>query len=205
MHLGNNKQDANLPLAIFHETTIAPCKSYLLERQDTSSLLTLVNNWWTIANAKKRFVPNAITAGDGKMDFLQGFAEWLEEWSLNGSSTFALTKQTSSALVQTLHAQCSLVKELLVDGFDYVRLGKLQSDSLEKRSSQYGQMNCGRFLVGLREVIVSERILACKSLLKCNILFWNEDIGKDKCKSTFEAFENEIDLFATQLQAGTRS
>ena len=68
-------------------------------------------------------------------------------------------------------------------------------------------MNCGRFLVGLREVIVSERILACKSLLKCNILFWNEDMGKDsiKCKSTIEAFENEIDLFATQLQAATRS
>ena len=67
------------------------------------------------------------------MDFLQGFAEWLEEWSLNGSSTFALTKQTSSALVQALHAQCSLVKELLFDGFDYVRLGKLQSDPSGKK------------------------------------------------------------------------
>ena len=37
LHLGNNKQDVNLPLAIFHDTTIAPCKSYLPERQDTSS------------------------------------------------------------------------------------------------------------------------------------------------------------------------
>ena len=54
-------------------------------------------------------------------------------------------------------------------------------------------------------MIVSERILACKSLLKCNILFWNEEIGKDpiECKSTFEVFENEIDLFATEIQAAT--
>ena len=66
-------------------------------------------------------------------------------------------------------------------------------------------MNGGRFLFGLREVIVSERILAFKSLLKRNILFWNEDIGKDsiKCKSTFKAFENEIDLFVTEIQAAT--
>ena len=42
-------------------------------------------------------------------------------------------------------------------------------------------------------------------LLKHNILFWNEDIGKDpiECRSTFEAFENEIELFATEIQAAT--
>ena len=66
-------------------------------------------------------------------------------------------------------------------------------------------MNSGRFLFGLKKVIVSERIFACKSLLKHNILFWNEDIGKDsiKCISTFMAFENEIDLFVTKMQAAT--
>ena len=74
-------------------------------------------------------------------------------------------------------------------------------------------MNGGRFLLSLREVIVSERLLACKSLLKRNILFWNEDIGKKhliqstfkafECKSTFKAFETEIDLFVTEIQAAT--
>ena len=54
-------------------------------------------------------------------------------------------------------------------------------------------------------MIVSERILACKSLLKHSILFWNEDIGKDpiECKSTFEAFKIKIDLFATEIQSAT--
>ena len=69
------------------------------------------------------------------MDFLQGFAERLEEWSLSGFSAFTLTEQISSALVPTIYAQCLLVKELLVDGFDYVILVKSQSDPLEKRFS----------------------------------------------------------------------
>ena len=84
------------------------------EKQDMSSFLTLVNEWWTIANAKKRFVPNAlgnaITTGNGKIDFFQGFSRWLEKWSLNNSAAFESTKQTCRALVQALHAQCSLVK-----------------------------------------------------------------------------------------------
>ena len=43
LHSGNNKQNVNLVLAIFHETTIARSKSYLPERQDVSSFLTFVN------------------------------------------------------------------------------------------------------------------------------------------------------------------
>ena len=64
----------------------------------------------------------------------------------------------------------------------------------KKRFSQYRRINGGRFLFGLREMIVSERILACNSLLKRNMLFLKEDIGKDsiECKSTIKAFENEM-------------
>ena len=55
-------------------------------------------------------------------------------------------------------------------------------------------MNGERFLFGLREVIVSERILACKSLLKRSILFWNEDIAKDsiECKPTLRRLKMKL-------------
>ena len=43
LHPGNNRQDVNLALAMFDKTTVAVCKSYLHERQDMSSFLTLVN------------------------------------------------------------------------------------------------------------------------------------------------------------------
>ena len=41
LHLGNNNQDVNLALAIFHETTVAAYKSYVPERQDMSSFSLL--------------------------------------------------------------------------------------------------------------------------------------------------------------------
>ena len=55
----------------------------------------------------------------------------------------------------------------------------------KKRFSQFRIIKDGRFLVGLREVINFERILASKSSLKRNILFLNKDIEKNliECKS----------------------
>ena len=50
----------------------------------------------------------------------------------------------------------------------------MQSDSIERRFSQYRQMNGGHFLVSLNEVTNSEKILLCRSLLKEDIDFWNE-------------------------------
>ena len=40
-------------------------------------------------------------------------------------------------------------------------------------------MNGGRFLVNLREFRNSERILICRSLLKENINFWEEDLTSE--------------------------
>ena len=58
---------------------------------------------------------------------------------------------------------------------------RLQSDALERRFSRYRQMSGGRFLVSLiREVMNSERILSCRSLIKEDINFWEEDISAKK-------------------------
>ena len=40
-------------------------------------------------------------------------------------------------------------------------------------------MSGGRFLVSLREVLNSERILSCQSLIKENITFWEENNDSD--------------------------
>ena len=40
-------------------------------------------------------------------------------------------------------------------------------------------MSGGRFLFGLREIMVSERILSTMSLLKTSINIWNKDISPD--------------------------
>ena len=77
---------------------------------------------------------------------------------------FCLTKQTFDALIRTLRAQASLVEDLLLEGYDFVVPRRFQSDPLEKRFSRYRQMSGGRFLVSLREVLLSERIF-------CYIIF----------------------------------
>ena len=181
LHPGNNKQNVPLALALFHDTTIAAAESYFPDRQDLARFLSLVNIWWNIANSKVKFSPNplssAIVFGDKKTEFYREFANWIDKWSI--SPSFTLTKQTASALSSTLRAQSLLISELLDCGYEYVLTSRLQSDPIERRFSQYRQMSGGRFLVSLREVINSERILACRSLLKANINFWDEDLRED--------------------------
>ena len=52
-------------------------------------------------------------------------------------------------------------------------------------------MSGERFLVILREVLNSERILSCRSLIKENINFWEENIDSD----AEESFDSVNDLF----------
>ena len=175
LHPGDNKQNVSLALAIFHETTVAACKSYFPHRKDVENFLLLIHTWWTISNSNNRYnsnlLGNAVTESDGKLNFLMDFSEWLEKWG--ECPNFCLSKQTSNALVLTLKSHAMLVKDLLAEGYEFVMTRRLQSDPIEHRFSQYRQMSGGRFLVSLREVQSSERILACRSLLKIGIDSWN--------------------------------
>ena len=202
LHPGNNKQNVTLALSIFDETTIAAIKSYFPERDDMSLFLEIFQKWWTIANSKQRFSPNplgnAAVAGDGKTDFFRALANWVEEWQT--SPAFTLTPNTSSALILTLRAQTMLIDELLQDGYSYVLLGRFQSDPLERRFSQYRQMSGGRFLVSLREVLNSERILACRSLILEDINFWKENLRPDEDTEGTQNLFAVLDTYNSEIQ-----
>ena len=199
LHPGDNKQ--NVELALFHETTIAASRNYYPEREDISGFLDLISNWWTIVNSGTRFCPNklghAAINGDGKTIFLREFARYLKDWSSN--SFFCLSKQTSGAMVRTLNAQASLIEDLLCEGYDFVVPRRLQSDPLEKRFSRYRQMSGGRFLVSLREILTSERILAVNSLLKEKVNFWEEDLSLNK-DPVFDEFTLELQSISAEIQ-----
>ena len=53
----------------------------------------------------------------------------------------------------------------------FIQTIKFQSDSTERRFSQYRQMSGGRFLVFLREAINSKRILSIRAVAKADINF----------------------------------
>ena len=84
LHPGNKKQSVPLALAIFHETTTAAFEAYFPEREDASKFLKMINTWWLICNSKEMSHPNplgnAVRVGDGKTDFLEALADWLEKW-----------------------------------------------------------------------------------------------------------------------------
>ena len=194
----NYKQSVSLALAIFSDTTIAAIKSYMPDREDAASFLTLVNVWWTTVNSKKRFcsnmLGNALVSGDGKIDFWFAFANWLDCWK-SSARLVCFSKQTFDALICTLRAQACLCKDFLEEGYEFVVVAKFETDPLEKRFSQYRQMNGDHFLVSLREVLQSENALLCRSLLKERINFWNEDLSIN-IDSTGE--ENFIQVLLSQ-------
>ena len=205
LHPGNNKQDVQRALAIFHETTIAGFKSLFPGRSDCSGFLSLINTWWLVVNSKQRFhvnsIGSAIKSGDGKIEFLREFADWLEEW--NQCPSFTLTPQTFSALVTTLRAQALLVEELLGEDYEFVMMGRFQSDPVERRFSQYRQMSGGRFLVSLREVQSSERILQCRALIKAGINFWEEELSKEEVPAISDTFSQYLTMHGSDIAEAT--
>ena len=89
----------------------------------------------------------------------------------SGSSLFSLSKQISDAFIQTLKTQSNLVSELHAEEFTFIIFRRFQSDPFKKRFAQYRQMSGGRFLVSLREVESSEKILLIRSIIKEDINF----------------------------------
>ena len=89
-----------------------------------------------------------------------------------------------------------------------VMTSRLQSDPIERRFSQYRQMSGGRFLVSLREVTNSKRIIRCRSFVKADINFWKEDLGSDKPSLDFSALlallsEHEIEIAESTLYSSS--
>ena len=184
LHPGKFKQNVQVALDIFHETTTAAIKCYYPDRQDAADFLHLINVWWTISNSKDQYnfsnrLGNAAVKDDNKPAFLREMASWLKNWDsakTPNTEKFTLTTQTSSALQRTLQCQASLIEDLLDEGFEFVLTSRFQSDPIEKRFGQYRQMSGGRFLVSLKDVIQSERILKVKSLVKESIDIIENDI-----------------------------
>ena len=89
---------------------------------------------------------------------------------ISNCQKFTLTTQTVSALARTLLCLASVIEDLLREEFDFVLTSRFHSHPLERRLGQYWQMSGGRFLVGLRDVTSSEKIITVKSLLMKKIL-----------------------------------
>ena len=200
LHPGDNKQDVKRALNIFHETTSAAIKDYFQNEKSASEFLNLFNTWWLVSNSKSQFsnirIGDAAKNGDGKVNFLRSLALWIKAWQemkITNCQKLCLTEQTSRGLIVTLNSTASLIEDLLSEGYKFVLTSRFQSDPIERRFSRYRQMSGGRFLVGLREVQSSEKILKIKSLLKAGLDFWKLNLTPDKL------VESDIDSIISPL------
>ena len=76
----------------------------------------------------------------------------------------------------TLRCIAHLTDDLLNENYDYIYTSRFQSDPIECHFSKYRQMSGGRFLVSLREVNNSEKIMSLNSIIKADLNFWEENI-----------------------------
>ena len=75
-----------------------------------------------------------------------------------------MTSQTSSAFVRTLLSHAFSIEDLHSEGYDFVLTSRFQSDPLGRRYAKY---RSGRkFSIGLKDDILSEKIIKIKSLLE---------------------------------------
>ena len=210
LHPGNNKQDVGRALAIFHETTSAAIKSYFPEREDAANFLNVFHKLFLVCNAKtpthgSDSLGDAARPGDHKVEFLRAVANWIENWS--NISDFSLTTATGKAIVTTLRAEACLIEDLFSEGYRYVLTVRFQSDALERRFSRYRQMNGGNFLVSLREVQSSEKILLLCSMVKEGINFWEDDSGvyKEMDQDSLMNFHVDISEMANEITSAELS
>lgn len=168
-----------LPYAVFHESTIAAFKFYGLHN-GTQNFLQLILDWWTILNVKSPFKgirlklesAKPIFPGDIRMLTLKQYAQFFYRWQLyrqsdtGANNKICISQQTLAALITT----CSAVVELMQFIFDkhqfqYLLTGKLQNDSIERRFGLYRQMHGGNYLISLRQLLNSEKLIKVSHLL----------------------------------------
>ncbi|XP_070377578.1 uncharacterized protein [Dermacentor albipictus] len=174
------RQNVKLALKVFSLSTIAALETcgqrYALQHAaGTAEFLKVVETWWRIVNVKspskgRRLRDDLQTPIAGKLcpqvEFLQTIMQWLDHWESLKFDNGILTRETHSALRLTTEALVKIINYCLEDlGFDYVLLGKFQTDCLEERFGKYRQLSGSQYHVSIRQVFESERKLRLQRAL----------------------------------------
>lgn len=174
------RQNVNLCLKLFDEKNISALKLHknCKAMEGTAAFLSFASNWWKCVNNKSAFLgimkrdtfrDPIRTMEDKNIVFLRSFVDWLDMWENNESPKRVgkLTKLTYFSLRHTTITIVHLCEYLLNTlKFEYVCLGKFQTDKLEKRFGQYRQMSGGNYHISVKQVLESEKRLKVISLLK---------------------------------------
>ena len=206
-----NIEKTNVLLAdsCFHESTIAGLRFYANngypEFADTANFLYVIRSWWNILNVKtptlgsqkrNKYMKPVSMENQNNLGYLNTFASWLQAWQQISKCKIVkscLTDETFLATIQTTKASVEVAQTLLEkDYFEYVLLGNLQSDPIEKRFGWYRQLAGGNYFISVRQILEAEKSIRLKSLLKFSGLSMLE------VKETFVEGSSNQDLAINQ-------
>ena len=113
------------------------------------------------------------------------FADWVDRWeniNVGSSRSGKLSRETSFSLHHTSVTIVELSNYLLDEcNFEYVMLGKFQTDPLEARFGKYRQLSGSNYNVTVTQVLENEKKLKLLSLLHLNSKHGNFQIKDLKC------------------------
>jgi len=201
--------------SVFHESTINALWHYSEsnpEFADTATFLRIIRTWWDIVNVKTP------TVGKHKRDvnkepftlenehaqhFFRSFSTWLKEWKNSAPRDRALSAETFTTAIQTTDVLPQLAADLIqTHGLDYVLLGKIQSDPLEKRFGWYRKLAGSNYFCSVRQMLDGEKSIRLKSLVKFSDFELSEirDVFQTANAEREQAVTDSVSLLSERLE-----
>lgn len=198
LHPSNiERQNVKLVLKVFSSFVVEALKIRgnelsLNYAAGTAQFIDLILKWWRIVNVKSPSKGRRLrdplqdpvkSLSDKQIEFLNNFVDWLDTWRDIRMDTGALTTETHAALRLTCYSLVELCRYCLEElNFNYVLLGKFQTDSLEERFGQYRRLSGTNYHISIQQVFESEKKLRLQDSL---VLPDMQEIQKP-CPSVFD-------------------
>jgi hypothetical protein len=135
--------------------------------KETARFLKLIWRFWNCVNVQSRYAAThlrderrkPITKIDkDQITFLSAFYRWMEEWEKMSKKSGGLSRETFLSGKQTCLALKELAEYLLKEKeFEYVLLGKVNSDPLERRFGWYRQLAGANYFISVRQFLEAEK------------------------------------------------
>ena len=94
----------------------------------------------------------------GGVNYLKKFVDWIEAWEKIDNTKYGLSKETFQTCKQTCKGLIGSCIYLLEEkGFEYVLLGKINSDKLEGRFGWWRQLAGANYFMAVRQILESEK------------------------------------------------
>lgn len=169
------RQNMKHVLAVFCDETVASLR--LHGEDDTADFVSYVLNFWKVCNVHSKGLGaryndrfrEEVTAGDGwQLAFLEefsNFANCLRPTTVGRAKS--LTRDTFSAIRNFCSGVPELCKFLFSFNFDFILLGTITTDPLEKQFGKFRQSCGGNYLITVRSIIEKHRLDKTRLFVIC--------------------------------------